>query len=104
MKFIDKLTRGKSCILTAMLWLACHPTLVEAGVLSRGVCRPYKQLVDNELFVVVTAIAGAILVVVWKLSPSGQLLARGVGLMAALAVALNIENLVQTISGVGLLC
>jgi len=87
-----------------MLWLACHPAVAQAGMLSQGICRPYKQLVDNELFVALSVVAGMILVVLWKLAPSGQLLARALSLLAALAVALNLENIVQTATGVGFFC
>jgi hypothetical protein len=47
----------------------------------------------GDLFLMVSVIAAAILVIAWKLAPSGYALAKGVGLLAALFVALNIENI-----------
>lgn len=87
-----------------LIWLTCHPAIAEAGILSRGICRPYKQLVDNELFVVLSVVVAAILVIMWKVAPSGQLMARALGLLAALAVALNLENVIQQVTGVGFFC
>ena len=73
--------------------LGMLPSWANAGILSQGLCRPYRQLVDNELFLMVSVIAAAILVVAWKLAPSGSALAKGVGLIAALFIGLNIENI-----------
>ncbi len=84
--------------------LGLLPAVANAGFLSQGICRPYRQLVDNELFMIISVIAAVILVIAWKLAPSGQILARGVGLLAALAVGLNIENILQLVVGGGMAC
>lgn len=84
--------------------LMLAPHIVYAGFLSRGICRPYRQLVDNELFIMIAVIAGCLLVLMWKLAPSGTLLQKGVGLLAALAIGLNLENLLQAAFGGGLAC
>ena len=76
----------------------------QAGVLSKSLCRPYRQLVDNELFVTIAVVVGAVLVIAWKLARSGTYLQRAVGLLAALAIGLNIENFMQASFGVGLAC
>ena len=47
----------------------------------------------GELFLMISVIAAAILVIAWRLAPSGYALAKGVGLIAALFVGLNIENI-----------
>jgi len=80
------------------------PQMAYAGFLSTALCKPYRQLVDSELFLVIAVIAGAILVIMWKLAPSGTYLQKGVGLLAALAIGLNIENFMQAAFGVGLAC
>jgi hypothetical protein len=87
---------------TALLLLATPS--VYAGILSQGLCRPYRQLVDNELFLVVGLIVAAILVIAWKLAPSGSTLAKGVGLLAAIAIGLNLETLMQASFGTGVAC
>lgn len=84
--------------------LGLMPAWAYASVLSAGICRPYRQLVDNELFVMIAVIAAVVLVIVWKMSPSGTILARGVGLLAALVIGLNIENILQAATGAGLAC
>lgn len=108
MKLIQRIRhaihQGKDLTLGMMLFVLAHPAAVEAGILSKGICRPYKQLVDNELFVVISVVVGCILVIVWKLAPSGQILTRAIGLMAGLAIALNLENVLQAMTGVGLFC
>jgi dipeptide/tripeptide permease len=95
---------SKELVYGLMLYIACRPELANAGILSKGLCKPYKQLVDNELFMVVAAIAAVILVIAWKLAPSGGAMAKGVGLLAALVIGLNIENILQVVAGVGLAC
>ena len=90
--------------LIAFFALGLLPGWAQAGVLSAGLCRPYKQMVDNELFLMISVIAAAILVITWKLAPSGTALAKGVGLLAALVIGLNIENILQAATGVGIAC
>lgn len=85
------------------LGVLCSP-VVQAGVLSKNLCRPYRQLVDNELFVMIGVIVGVILVIAWKLAPSGTYLQKAVGLLAALAIGLNIETIMQAAFGTGLAC
>ena len=104
MRNFQKVSEAKVYVMAMLLGIAFHPTVVSAGVLSKGICRPYKALVDNELFVVISVVVAAILVIMWKLAPSGQLMARAIGVMAALAIGLNLENMIQMISGVGLIC
>ena len=84
--------------------LGLLPGWANAGILSQGICRPYRELVDNELFLMVSVIAAAILVVAWKLAPSGSALAKGVGLIAALFIGLNIENILTAATGAGMAC
>jgi hypothetical protein len=98
------LNQSKELLIGCMLYVAAHPALVEAGILSKSLCRPYKQLVDNELFVVIALIVAVVLVIVWKLAPSGQVMTKFVGLLAGLAVALNLENILQAATGVGIAC
>ncbi len=76
---------------------------VHAGILSANLCKPYKLIVDNELFVVIALIVASILCIAWKLMPSGTVLQRAVGLLAALSIALNLENLLQTF-GYSIVC
>jgi hypothetical protein len=103
-KFYAFMCSSKELIYGFVLYIACRPELVNAGILSKGLCKPYKQLVDNELFMVVAAVAAVILVIGWKLAPSGGAMAKGVGLLAALVIGLNIENILQVVAGVGLAC
>ena len=88
----------QSFVYGLVLYAFCSPMVVQAGVLSKAICKPYKQLVDNELFMVIAAIAAVILIIVWKLVPSG------IGLLAALVFAVNIENVLQMVTGTGLGC
>lgn len=88
----------------AGLVLGLLPGWAHASILSASICRPYRMLVDDDLFMMVSAIAAVILVVAWKLAPSGQIVARGIGLLAALTVALNIENILQVVAGRGIAC
>ena len=76
---------------TVCLYLACQPAM--AGFLSKAVCAPYRQMVDNELFVALAAISAAILVIVWKTGSSNGVLAKGIGILAAVMVAFQIENI-----------
>ena len=94
----------QSFVYGLVLFGFCSPMVVQAGVLSKAICKPYKQLVDNELFMVIAAIAAVILIIVWKLAPSGTILSKGIGLLAALVFAVNIENVLQMVTGTGLGC
>lgn len=96
--------RNREFFLGLFVYVLLRPELANAGILSRGICRPYRQLVDNELFVVVGAIAAVCLVVAWKLGNGNTALSKGVGLLAALFIGLNIENLLTLATGQGLLC
>jgi uncharacterized membrane protein len=100
----QRLIAAKEIVWGAVLYVLCHPALVEAGLLSQSICRPYRQLVDSELFIVIAAIVAVILVIVWKLAPAGGVLAKGVGLLAAVAIGLNIENILVGAFGVGIAC
>lgn len=88
----------------ALVLLVATAPAAQAGIVSQGLCRPYRQLVDNELFMMVGLIVAVILVVAWKLAPSGSLLAKGVGLLAAMAIGLNLESLMQASFGSGIAC
>jgi hypothetical protein len=98
------LKNSKGFLYGLMLYVACRPELVEAGVLSKGLCKQYRLLVDNELFVVVAVIAAVILIIAWKASPSGSIISKMIGLLAALLIALNIENFLQAVAGTGIGC
>lgn len=100
---------GKIVAINASIGVAAYllmlPSTANAGMLSAGICRPYRQLVDNELFVVLSAIMAVILVIGWKTSGTGsKAIQSGIGLLAALFIALNIENIIQTATGVGIFC
>ena len=101
---LQKMATFKELIYGGMLYVAFQPALVNAGFLSRGLCRPYRLLVDNELFMVAALVAATILVVAFKLSPSGTVLSKGIGIMAGLMIALNLENLIQAMAGGGVFC
>lgn len=88
----------------AFFMLGLLPSWAYAGILSQGICRPYRRLVDNELFLMISVIAAAILVITWKLAPSGSALSKGVGLLAALFIGLNIENILTAATGSGIAC
>ena len=103
-KLAQSINNSREFVYGLMLYIACRPEIVNAGLLSKGICKPYKSLVDNELFVVIAAIAAAVLVIVWKMAPSGGILAKGIGLLAALVIGLNIENILQVVAGTGLAC
>ncbi len=96
-------TRAWLYLLVASI-LCSHMATAQAGVLSKNLCKPYRQLVDNELFVTVGVIMAVVLVIAWKLAPSGTYMQKAVGLLAALAIGLNIETIFQTAFGAGLAC
>ncbi|WP_310643710.1 hypothetical protein [Limnohabitans sp.] len=103
-KITTKLVSINAFICTAA-YLMLLPSVANAGILSSGICRPYRQLVDNELFVVVSAIMAVVLVIGWKLAGTGsKAIQSGIGLLAALFIGLNIENIIQTATGVGIFC
>jgi hypothetical protein len=81
---------------------ASHPAM--AGLLSAGICRPYKSLVDDDLYMVVAAIAAVGLLVAWKTMGGSSVLGKAVSLLAAVLVALNLENLLQLATGKGVFC
>jgi hypothetical protein len=103
-KLGQSLNTYREFVYGVMLYLVCRPEIVNAGLLSKGICKPYKLLVDDELFMVVAAIAAVVLLVAWKLAPSGGALSKGIGLLAALIFALNIENILQAVTGRGIAC
>lgn len=75
-----------------------------AGILSQNLCRPYKRVVDNELFLVVGFIVTGILIIGWKLAPKGTILQRAIEILAAIGLGLNLENLMQMGFGSGFAC
>lgn len=92
-----------SFLIGTVVGLMCaHPAM--AGFLSKALCKPYRQLVDSELFITIGVIMAAVLVIAWKLAPSGTYLAKGVGLLAGITIGLNIENIMQLSFGSGLAC
>ena len=101
---INKINECRELVYGGLLYVMLRPELANAGFLSKGLCKPYKLLVDNELFMVAAMIMAVVLVLAWKFSPSGTVLAKGVGLMAALLVGLNVENIVQSVAGAGVVC
>jgi hypothetical protein len=103
-KLGNRINTQREIVYGVMLYLLCRPEIVNAGLMSRGICKPYKLLVDDELFMVVAAIAAVVLLVAWKLAPSGGALSKGIGLLAALIFALNIENILQAVTGRGIAC
>ncbi len=100
---LNQLNQRREWLYGLMLGVMCSPA-VQAGILSKNLCKPYRQLVDNELFVTIGVIMAVILVIGWKLAPSGTYMQKGVGLLAALAIGLNIETIMQTAFGAGLAC
>jgi hypothetical protein len=88
----------------AFFMLGMLPGWAYAGILSRGICGPYRDLVDNELFLIISVIAATVLLISYKVAPSGSILAKGIGLLAGLFIALNIENILQTATGAGIAC
>jgi uncharacterized membrane protein YeiH len=78
-------------VLAALVSGVCQPVM--AGILSKAVCAPYRQMVDNELFIALAAISAVILVIVWKTGNSSGVLAKGIGLLAAVMFAMQIENI-----------
>lgn len=89
---------------TAIYFNYIFMPVAHAGFLSRDLCRGYKGIVDDELYVTIGVIVLAILLIVWKVAPSGTILSKGLGIVTALAFALNLENLMQLVFGRGLAC
>ncbi len=91
-------------IATAIYFNYIFMPVAQASILSSGYCRAYKQVVDDELYVTLGVIVLAILLIVWKVAPSGTVLSKALGILTALALALNLENLMQLVFGRGLAC
>lgn len=91
-------------ICTAIYFNYIFMPVAHAGFLGRDLCRGYKGIVDDELYVTLGVIVLAILLIVWKVAPSGSILQKGIGIVTALALALNLENMIQLIFGRGLAC
>ncbi len=91
-------------IATAIYFNYIFMPAAQAGFLSRDLCRGYKGVVDDELYVTLGVIVLAILLIVWKVAPSGTVLSKALGILTALALALNLENLMQLVFGRGLAC
>jgi hypothetical protein len=91
-------------IATAIYFNYIFMPAAQAGFLSRDLCRGYKSIVDDELYVTIGVIVLAILLIVWKVAPSGPILSKALGILIALALALNLENLAQLVFGRGLAC
>ena len=89
---------------TAIYFNYIFMPVAHAGFLSRDLCRGYKGIVDDELYVTLAAIVLTVLLIVWKVAPSGTILQKGIGIVTALALALNLENIMHLISGRGLAC
>ena len=103
-KIIEKIVAINASIAVAA-YLLMLPSTANAGILSSGICRPYRQLVDDELFVVISAIAAVGLLIAWKTSGAGsKAMQGGISLLTALVIALNIENIIQITTGRGLFC
>jgi hypothetical protein len=91
-------------IATAIYFNYIFMPVAQASILSSGYCRAYKQVVDDELYVTISVIVLAILLIAWKVAPNGTILQKGLGILAAAALALNLENLAQIVFGRGLSC
>lgn len=91
-------------IVTAIYFNYIFMPAAQAGFLGGPLCRGYKGIVDDELYVTLGVIVLAILLIVWKVAPSGTILSKALGILTALALALNLENLMQLVFGRGLAC
>lgn len=91
-------------VATLALLLCTVSQPVFAGILSASICRPYKNLVDDDLYMVLAAISAVGLLIAWKTMGGSSVLGKAVSLLAALMVALNLENLLQLATGRGFFC
>lgn len=104
LKTVQVVNNSREFIYGLIIYAACRPEVVMAGKLSAGLCKTYRSIVDNELFVVLATVASAILLIVWKMAPAGGILAKAVGVLAALTIAINLESILNSATGVSLGC
>lgn len=104
LNFSGRIRVSKEFIFGMLLYYCMLGQSAFAGVLSSAICRPYKNLVDDDLFMVVSAIAAIGLLIAWKTTGGGKVLGSAISLLAALMVALNLENLLQLATGRGMFC
>lgn len=88
----------------AALYVAFHPAIVEASVLSSGICKFYRKIADNELFTVLGVIALVIAIVVFKLTKDNKILSTVLGIVIALLAAINVETIVTALTGSSMVC
>ncbi len=103
-RFSKTLAELNSLIHGAVIYMLCRPELANAGLLSKGLCRGYRALVDDELFMVGSVIALVILIIAFKFTKDSKAIGTGVGILAALTIGLNIENMLQLATGKGAFC
>jgi hypothetical protein len=99
-----KVLRSKELIYGFAIYMLCRPILAEAGLLGKTLCRQYKQLVDTELFMTISVIVLVILIISWKISKDSKAITNILGILMALAILLNIENILQSSFGIGMGC
>lgn len=75
-----------------------------AGFLSQSICRPYRQIVDQDLFMWVTIVAATIIVIAAKLDGGKTALGKGLALLACLGIAMSIEAIVTSVTGRTIVC
>lgn len=88
----------------AALYVAFHPTIVEASVLGAGICKFYRKVADNELFTVLGVIALVIAIVVFKLTKDNKILSTVLGIVIAVLAAINVETIVTSLTGSSMVC
>jgi hypothetical protein len=103
MKQLQMLKKGLDVLATAGLSMFC---VIEAhaGFLSQSICRPYKKIVDDELFMWVTIVVATVIVIAAKLDGGKTALGKGLVLLACLGVALSIEAIVTSVTGRSIVC
>lgn len=96
-------TALKEIVLGAMLYVLMRHSVADAAILSGALCRGYRNVVDNELFLLASAVSFVGALFAAKTAEKkimGSVANTAVGLTAAL----NLENVLQMTTGSGFGC
>lgn len=96
--------RANGFAIGTALYFMFHPVVADASVLSSGICKFYRKVADNELFTVLAVIALVIAIVGFKLTKDSKVLSNILGIVIAVLGLVNIETIVTSLTGSGLVC
>jgi hypothetical protein len=103
MKQLQMLKKGLDLMVTAGLSMFCAVE-AHAGFLSQAICRPYKKIIDDELFMWLAVIAATGILIAAKLGSDKGAISKGIGVLLILGMLLSLEVLVASATGKSFVC